>query len=251
MPNTTINTKYGTAKLNRKGYYYITSGEHQGKYLHRLIWEDYHKKSSEGRVIHHKDGNKRNNNPRNLQILNRSEHSALHNSTPYKKRGNRNINTLLKQYSKSYVPGEKRSTEYDKMIRREHNVIENLMLFDEIRRELPDKLTLNKSEMDMVEHLVKVFSNNFKWLHRQCKKETVILAFIFFVKKTENASLQIEDYSYLKKNGLTLNIYTLIISRACMYYMEKSGLILRETTDYDHELLIKHNGVWYPIRNEG
>lgn len=243
MSDTTINTKYGTAKLNRKGYYYITSGEHQGKYLHRLIWEDYHKKSSEGRVIHHKDGNKRNNNPRNLQILNRSEHSAFHKSTAYKKRGNRNINTLLKQYDKSYVPGERRSSEYDKMIRHKNNVKENLALFDEIKRELPEKLQLTKSETEHVAYLVETFSNQFQQLHRQCKKETIILAFVFYTKKMSNPQLQIEDYSYLKEYGLTIRVYSLIISRVCYYYMMRYPLILEETTDYDHELLSKHNGI--------
>lgn len=31
----------------------------------------------EGRVVHHKDGNKRNNNPSNLQVMWRSGHSRL------------------------------------------------------------------------------------------------------------------------------------------------------------------------------
>ena len=31
-----------------------------------------------GRVVHHKDGNKRNNNPNNLWVMSRSNHSKLH-----------------------------------------------------------------------------------------------------------------------------------------------------------------------------
>ncbi len=31
----------------------------------------------EGRVVHHKDGNKRNNHPANLQVMDRSDHSRL------------------------------------------------------------------------------------------------------------------------------------------------------------------------------
>ena len=239
----TITTKYGTAKKNRQGYYYITTGEHKGQLLHRLIWEDHHGKSAEGKVIHHIDENKNNNNPKNLQILTKSEHSGLHNHRAYRKRGNRNISTLLQQYSKSYVPGEKRSTDYDRMIRQKHTLKENLLIFDEIKRELPDKLILTQSESDMVENLVKVFSNQFKLLHKNCKKETIILSFIFFIKKTGNPRLRIEDYSYLKNNGLTDNIYTLIISRVCMYYMSKATSIIEETTNYDHELLVKNGGV--------
>ena len=32
----------------------------------------------EGRVVHHRDGNKRNNNPANIQVMERSDHSSLH-----------------------------------------------------------------------------------------------------------------------------------------------------------------------------
>ncbi len=32
----------------------------------------------EERVVHHKDGNKLNNNPNNLSVMDRDEHSSLH-----------------------------------------------------------------------------------------------------------------------------------------------------------------------------
>ncbi len=32
----------------------------------------------EGRIVHHKDGNKQNNNPDNLQVMSRSAHAKLH-----------------------------------------------------------------------------------------------------------------------------------------------------------------------------
>lgn len=75
------NTKFGTVSINDKGYYRITStkeGNH-GKYLHRLIFEDFYGKTPQNCIIHHKDGNKRNNCIMNLQILPKAKHSSLHN----------------------------------------------------------------------------------------------------------------------------------------------------------------------------
>ena len=45
---------------------------------HRIIWERAFGKIPEGYVIHHKDGNKHNNDLSNLQLMKSSEHKALH-----------------------------------------------------------------------------------------------------------------------------------------------------------------------------
>ena len=76
----TLNTKFGTAKLHKNGYYVISSGKegNHSKPLHRLIFEDFYGEIPEGCVIHHKDGNKTNNCILNLQILSHSNHNSLH-----------------------------------------------------------------------------------------------------------------------------------------------------------------------------
>lgn len=54
---------------------------YRGKYCyeHHMVWELYNKKPvPEGYIIHHKDGNKYNNNIGNLMLLGAKEHSALH-----------------------------------------------------------------------------------------------------------------------------------------------------------------------------
>lgn len=76
-----ITTKYGTAKIHN-GYWTITTrkeGNHR-KRLHRLIYEDYYSLSlSSDDAIHHKDGNKLNNQIDNLERMSISEHITHHN----------------------------------------------------------------------------------------------------------------------------------------------------------------------------
>ncbi|MGV9141386.1 MAG: HNH endonuclease signature motif containing protein [Promethearchaeota archaeon] len=62
-------------KNKRTGYWCRAGG---GKFLHRAIWEFYNGKIPEGYTIHHKDGNKSNNELSNLQLLSYKEHSKKH-----------------------------------------------------------------------------------------------------------------------------------------------------------------------------
>lgn len=75
-------TKYGNAEVNNCGYYVISvCGEHHNKYLHRLIYEDIHKLTLlPSAIIHHKDGNKLNNSPENLEMVSKSEHNKIHHT---------------------------------------------------------------------------------------------------------------------------------------------------------------------------
>lgn len=57
------------------GYWHISFGRKQKYLLHRLIVG-----ARKGQVVHHKDGNRDNNDRSNLQILNsQGEHIRLHN----------------------------------------------------------------------------------------------------------------------------------------------------------------------------
>ena len=79
--STLIETKFGKANINNKGYYDIVS-EHEGNFrkkLHRLIYEDYYKVTLLPETdIHHIDGNKLNNNIENLEAISHGEHSRRH-----------------------------------------------------------------------------------------------------------------------------------------------------------------------------
>ena len=73
-----MKTKFGNAYKRRDGYYQISSGIHQGKLLHRLIYEENFGSIPEGFICHHIDGNKENNDPSNLMLLTKSNHHHLH-----------------------------------------------------------------------------------------------------------------------------------------------------------------------------
>lgn len=79
----TLHTKWGTAKPNTKGYYRITSGKEGNnmKFLHRLIFEDYHKCTllPEGQ-IHHINGDKSNNCILNLELTHKRTHTLYHSA---------------------------------------------------------------------------------------------------------------------------------------------------------------------------
>lgn len=50
-----------------------------GKHTHRIVAEQKIGRSlKKGEIVHHIDGNKRNNDPSNLMIITQSEHCALH-----------------------------------------------------------------------------------------------------------------------------------------------------------------------------
>jgi hypothetical protein len=73
-----IETKWGNAYLTNKGYYRMSSGEHRGKFLHTLIWEEVNGPVPERYHIHHIDGNSINNTIHNLMCLSPPEHNNLH-----------------------------------------------------------------------------------------------------------------------------------------------------------------------------
>lgn len=75
-----METKYGNAYRRKDGYYQISSGTNQGKLLHRLIYEENFGPIPSNFICHHIDGNKENNDPKNLMLLTKSNHHHLHSN---------------------------------------------------------------------------------------------------------------------------------------------------------------------------
>lgn len=78
MIEISFETEWGTARLRKDGYYYISTKTNNGCLLHRLIYEKHYGPIPEGFVIHHIDGVKTNNEINNLVMLSNSEHHSLH-----------------------------------------------------------------------------------------------------------------------------------------------------------------------------
>lgn len=72
--------KIGAAQRNR-GACIKTYRKYLGHHEHRVIMERIvGRKLRSDEIVHHKDGNLRNNDPANLELTNRRDHAKLHNT---------------------------------------------------------------------------------------------------------------------------------------------------------------------------
>lgn len=87
---------YKFTRDERTGYY-LSSKNMNGrrKRLHVYIWEQANGLVPKGFEIHHKDGDKRNNNLSNFELLNRSEHKIEHVHMMTDEQKKQVINNLL------------------------------------------------------------------------------------------------------------------------------------------------------------
>lgn len=70
-------------KFNGESYYLAgIYFQRKGKRLHRAVWEYHNGEIPTGYHIHHKDGNKHNNNIENLEMVLAKEHNSYHMSQP-------------------------------------------------------------------------------------------------------------------------------------------------------------------------
>ena len=79
-----MKSTFGELWEDSKGYYRIISKSegNVGKYFHRVVYENYHKVTLlPNIVIHHKDGNNKNNCILNLEAMTNEDHSLLHSDT--------------------------------------------------------------------------------------------------------------------------------------------------------------------------
>ena len=150
------------------------------------------------------------------------------------------IKKLLDKYN-TRVPFEERSQETDKYRKRKTRLNELHTLCDELFLECK-VLCLSSYQKERVHWLIDKFGNNFKSLHGQAKKETIIVAFIFYIKKNEISKIRLEDYQITKDYGLTDNIFEIIICRICETFISESPIVPYETTLYNHEVLSRNGG---------
>lgn len=155
-----------------------------------------------------------------------------------------NVDYLVNKYDKQRMPYEDRGKDHDKKRKREERQKELELITTELLTECQTykKLQLTPYQELRVRFLVNHFGNDFKMLHGQAKTETIILAFIFYIKINEVGRARLNDYKITSKYALTDNIFEIIVCRLCEYYMKRMPIVPVGSTDYDHEILSRNGG---------
>ena len=153
----------------------------------------------------------------------------------------RSIEFLIKKYKKPYVPGEKHSTETSRLLKQNQRMAEKHLICDNLIQECYF-FNLTSSQKNFVHYLIDTLGLDFKKLHGRAKKESIILAFIFYVKKLEDSRINLENYSICKTYELTDDVFLLVICRVCDYFIKKTPIQNYESHMYNHEILSKNGG---------
>ena len=147
-----------------------------------------------------------------------------------------NYNTLLKKYENPYVPGEQRSKEYNRKIKRKKRLQKRILIAKDLFNEIT--FHLNDLEKDMIIHLIKQYPN-IRTLHGKASEETIILALIFYVKKQNDTSIRISNRKITRKYKLTHNVFETILCNLTKNYMKELYLIPTEPKNYNHNIAYK------------
>jgi hypothetical protein len=82
--------------LSRDGYYLVCL-EGRLRTVHRVVWEAWNGSIPPGRVVHHKNHNRADNRPENLELMTASDHSSHHHRHPDSPHGRRPTYFELKE----------------------------------------------------------------------------------------------------------------------------------------------------------
>ena len=150
----------------------------------------------------------------------------------------RSIEYLIGLYEKPYVPGEIRSKETNKQLRDESKRKDRHLIFDELCLEAKT-LILSPNQKKLVRYLIDEFNDDFKELHHNAKKETIILAFMFYAKKIEDSKIKLHQYRICTKYKLTDHVFEIILCRLLLNFMERAPIVPREYNIDNHDELMR------------
>jgi len=128
-------------------------------YIHREVMENkLGRKLKKGELAHHKDNNKRNNNPDNLEVTNKNDHGKHHYKVLTKRRKKEILfkreKTLEK--NKSRVRGSKVGTS---------KLIEKQVIEIKIRLKNGEKYKEISQDYNVHEDTIRYIKNNQTWKH--------------------------------------------------------------------------------------
>ena len=148
---------------------------------------------------------------------------------------------MLDKYDSSYVKGEVQSSETNLQIKQNQRRVEKYVLCDKLISEV--NLSFKKNDIDFVHFLIDRFHNDFKKLHGRAKNETIILSFMFYVKKLDDSRININNYSICKKYNLSDSVFEIVICRMCDSFVKSLPVGYVDTTKYNHDILSRNGGV--------
>lgn len=146
------------------------------------------------------------------------------------------IEKKIKKYSNVYVPGEKRSSEYNRNLKQKEAIKSRHLLAEKLFNEVT--FHLNDYEKQHVHHLIDMYPN-FKNLHKRASNETIILALIFYTKIPYNTDIKLNKYHITLKYNLTHTTFEIIICRLTLNYLREVYIIPTEPKETNHNLLYK------------
>ena len=147
----------------------------------------------------------------------------------------KHINHLLKKYSKPYTPGEQTTTHYNTQIKQQQRLKDKENTAQQLFQETPFHLT--QHEKQQVIHVIHTYTN-FKKLHRKASNETIILAFIFYIKMS-NKQIKLDRYTITTKYQLTHTTFELIICRLVKNHFQNTYITPTTNTTLQHSILEK------------
>lgn len=148
------------------------------------------------------------------------------------------IQQKLEKYDTLFVPGEKRTPEYERYIMRKRVMKRRKQIAKSMKYEAK-YLLITETHLSQVYHLIDIFNDDFKTLHKRASEETIILAFIFYCLRIDNSQINLKNYRISKKYNLTDTVFSLIISRMLHFFMKQQPVAPIPTTDYDHNELYR------------
>ena len=151
------------------------------------------------------------------------------------------IQQKLDKYNAPYVPGEKRSKEYEREQWEKQTLKRRLRIAKSLKYEAK-YLLINDIHMEQVQYLISIFNDKFKELHKRASDETIILTFIFYTVRLSDSRINLNNYRISKKYHLTDQVFSLIIIRMFHIMMQNQPVTPRLTTKYDHEMLYETHG---------
>lgn len=151
------------------------------------------------------------------------------------------IQQKLDKYNTPYVPGEKRSPEYERQIRQKQTLKRRISIAKSLKYEAK-YLLINDNHLEQVNYLIALFNDKFKMLHKRASEETIILAFIFYTVRLDDSRINLNNYRISKKYHLNDQVFSLIISRMFHIVMQEKPIVPSLTTDYNHDVLYDTHG---------